>query len=73
MPCNTKYEKDIEKIIKLLEEVYKNSIIKEVIQNNNKLTLIFLDGKYSYYPHSPFKVQVRGQKKNNLKQSLGKI
>lgn len=55
-PYDTKYEKNIGHIIKQLEDLYKNSILEENIQNNNKLTSIFLDGKYSYYPNKPFKV-----------------
>ena len=56
MPYHTIYQKDIEQIIKSLEEIFKNSILEEVIQNNNKLTSIFLDGKYLYFPKKPFKV-----------------
>lgn len=69
MPYNTKYERDIEKIIKLLEEIYKNSILEEVIQNNNKLSSIFLDGKYSYYPKTPFKVNTLNSMIRLLKSS----
>ncbi len=57
MPYGTKYKKDIEQIIKSLEEVYKNSLLEEFIQNNNKLTVIFLDGQYSYFPKKQFKVE----------------
>lgn len=58
MPYNTKYKRDINQIIKSLDEIHKNSILEEHIQNNNKLTSIFLDGKYSYYPKILFHVDV---------------
>ena len=56
VPFGTKYNKDIEEIIKKLEELYKNSLLENEIQNNNKLTTIFIDGMYSYYPRVVFSV-----------------
>jgi serine/threonine-protein kinase len=56
MPYETKYEKNVEQIIKKLDELYKHSSLEENIQNNNKLTSIFLHGKYTYYPKINFKV-----------------
>src|SRR5699024_3926455 len=58
MPYNTKYKRDINQIIKSLEGIYKNSLLEEHIQNNNKLTTIFLDGRYSYFPKMLFKVDI---------------
>lgn len=58
MPYNTKYRRDINQIIKSLEEIYKNSLLEEHIQNNNKLITIFLDGQYSYFPKKLFKVDI---------------
>lgn len=56
MPYGTKYNSNLDEIIKSLEELYKNSILEEYIQNNNKLTQIFIDGKYSYFPKVEFSV-----------------
>ena len=69
MPYGTKYKKDIEHIIKSLEELYKNSLLEEFIQNNNKLTVIFLDGQYSFFPKKQFKVETINSMINLLKSS----
>ncbi len=69
IPYGTKYKKDIEQIIKSLEEVYKNSLLEEFIQNNNKLTTIFLDGQYSYFPKKHFKVETLSSMIKLLKSS----
>lgn len=58
IPYDTKYKKDIEQIIRSLEEVYKKSLLEEFIQNNNKLISIFLDGQYSYFPKKHFKINI---------------
>lgn len=46
---NAKYKKDIERIIESLEEVYHRSLLEEYLQNNYKLTAVFLEGPYKYY------------------------
>lgn len=69
IPYNTKYQRDILQIIKSLEDFYKNSILEEIVQNNNKLTSIFLDGNYSYYPKKPFKVNTLNSMIRLLKSS----
>lgn len=69
MPYGTKYKKDIEHIIKSLEELYKNSLLEEFIQNNNKLIIIFLDGQYSYFPKKQFKVETLSSMIKLLKSS----
>jgi serine/threonine-protein kinase len=56
VPFATKYNNDIEEIIKKLEELYKNSLLENEIQNNNKLTTIFINGMYSYYPRVVFSI-----------------
>lgn len=69
MPFGTRYKKDIDQIIKSLEEIYKNSLLEEFIQNNNKLTVIFLDGQYSYFPKKQFKVDTLNSMIKLLKSS----
>lgn len=56
MPYGTKYNSDLNEIIKKLEELYKNSLLEDNIQNNNKLTQIFISGKFSYFPKKQFTV-----------------
>lgn len=56
MPYGTKYNPNLDEIIKKLEELYKNSILEDNIQNNNKLTQIFISGKFSYFPKKQFSV-----------------
>ncbi len=56
MPYSSKYNKNIDDILRKLEELYKNSILEDDIQNNNKLTAIFVNGQYSYYPKEKFTV-----------------
>ncbi len=69
IPYNTKYKSDINQIIKSLEEIYKNSLLEEHIQNNNKLTTIFLDGQYSYFPKKLFKIDILNSMIKLLKSS----
>jgi serine/threonine-protein kinase len=69
IPYGTKYKREVEQIIKSLEEVYKNSLLEEFIQNNNKLTTIFLDGQYSYFPKKHFKVEALSSMIKLLKSS----
>lgn len=49
MPYSSKYSNNIGTIITSLEDLYKNSILEDDIQNNNKLITIFIKGQYSYY------------------------
>ncbi|WP_281235163.1 protein kinase domain-containing protein [Flavobacterium gelatinilyticum] len=56
MPYGTKYNSNLDEILKKLEELYNNSILEDNIQNNNKLTKIFINGKFSYYPKKQFSV-----------------
>lgn len=44
-----KYNDDIDSIMRQLEELYKNSLLEDVIQNNDKLVRIFVEGTYRYY------------------------
>ncbi len=68
-PYNTKYNKDIDLIIKSLDEIYKNSILEDIVQNNNKLIGIFLNGKFSYYPKISFRVSTLNSMIRLLKSS----
>ena len=56
-------------MIRALEEVYKNSILEEIIQNNNKLITIFLDGQYKFWPKLEFKVSTLNSMIRLLKSS----
>lgn len=69
VPYGIKYNKDIEEMIRALEEVYKNSILEEIIQNNNKLITIFLDGQYKFWPKLEFKVSTLNSMIRLLKSS----
>lgn len=53
---NVTYEKDIDNIIRSLEELYRNSMLEDILQNNAKLSRIFLFGKYNYFKSREFKV-----------------
>lgn len=64
-----KYKKDIEQIIKSLDEVYHMSLLEEYIHNNRKLTDVFLEGSYVYYPEKRFEVGVLSAMINLLKSS----
>jgi len=56
IPYESNYNKNIDEIIKRLEELYRNSQLEDILQNNSKLTSIFVAGKYSYFPKIPFQV-----------------
>ncbi|PKB17759.1 protein kinase family protein [Flavobacterium sp. 5] len=53
---NLTYETSLDKIIRNLEELNKNSMLENIIQDNAKLTRIFLIGKYSYFKTKEIKV-----------------
>lgn len=69
MPYDTKYNRDLELIIKSLDEIYQNSTLEDVIQNNNKLLGVFLNGKFSYYKNKPFQVSTLNSMIKLLKSS----
>ncbi|RVT73361.1 protein kinase family protein [Flavobacterium sufflavum] len=52
------YRNQIDIIIRKLEELHKNSILENEIQNNNKLISIFMLGKYSFFSKKVFKVEL---------------
>jgi serine/threonine-protein kinase len=58
LPQGAKYNNDIEVIIRHLDELYKNSILEQYIQNNNKLTNIFIAGPYKYYSKKNIRIEV---------------
>ncbi len=58
MPFSSTYNTDIDAILRFLEALYKNSILEDYIQNCNKLTSIFILGKYTYYRNKQFPVSV---------------
>ncbi len=55
---DVEYAKNIEQIIRDLEELYKNSTLENFIQNNASLTRIFIKGNYRLYPKIQFKVEI---------------
>lgn len=55
---DVEYAKNIEQIIRDLEELYKNSILENFVQNNSSLTRIFIKGNYKFYPKIQFKVVI---------------
>ncbi|WP_445725596.1 protein kinase family protein [Flavobacterium sp.] len=52
------YAKNIEQIIRDLDELYKNSTLENFIQNNASLTRIFIKGNYRLFPKTQFKVEI---------------
>lgn len=55
---DVEYTKNIEQIIRDLEELYKNSTLENFIQNNSSLTRIFIKGNYRLFPKIQFKVEI---------------
>lgn len=58
LTSDSEYSTQIDVIIRNLEELHKNSILEDIIQNNNKLTRIFVNGDYNYFPKHEFKVDL---------------
>jgi serine/threonine-protein kinase len=50
----SEYKEDIELIISKLQEVYRDSMLEEYIQNNNKLISCFIKGNFSYVTRLQF-------------------
>jgi serine/threonine-protein kinase len=50
------YEDDMDMIIKHLEELYKNSMLEDTLQDNSKLSKVFIKGSYRIYRKQAFKV-----------------
>lgn len=63
------YIKNIDSIIRKLDDLYKNSILENHIQNNDILTRIFISGSYRYFPKFQFKVDILSAFINLLKSS----
>lgn len=55
---DVEYSKNIEQIIRDLDDLYKNSTLENFIQNNASLTRIFIKGNYRLFPKIPFKVEI---------------
>lgn len=54
---DVEYAKNIEQIIRDLDELYKNSTLENFIQNNANLTRIFIKGNYMLLPKVLFEVE----------------
>lgn len=54
----TEYKEDIDKIISELEEVYKNSMLEDFIQNPAALARCFVSGNYKFYKKKDISVDV---------------
>jgi eukaryotic-like serine/threonine-protein kinase len=57
---HTWYNNIIEDVTRDLKHLYKNSMLEENIQNNNKLLRCFITGKFSYYTQREFSVTLLG-------------
>lgn len=53
---STDYEDDVELIIKHLEELHKNSMLEDALQDNSKLSKVFIKGPYHFFRKRVFKV-----------------
>lgn len=51
IPFSTKYETDIDKIIRNMEEIYKSNMLEDYILSNNNIVSCFCHGNYTYYPN----------------------
>lgn len=51
---NSNYNADIDKIIAELEEIYRNSMFEEHIQNPNSIARCFVNGSYKYFKKAEF-------------------
>lgn len=52
------YRSQIDIILRNLEDLHKNSILENEVQNVTKLITIFIQGKYSFYTKKTFKVDL---------------
>lgn len=55
---DVEYVNQVDLIIRNLDELYRNSILEHYIQNNDRLTRIFIQGKYKFFPKIQFRVEV---------------
>ncbi|MFI1745951.1 protein kinase family protein [Thalassobellus sediminis] len=55
---DSEYISDIPQIVKELQEVHKNSILEENLQNQNLLAQCFVKGNYRYYKKREVKVDI---------------
>jgi serine/threonine-protein kinase len=55
---STEYDDDVDLIVKKLEELYRNSMLEDVLQDNSKLSKIFLKGPYRIFRKKVFKITV---------------
>lgn len=55
---DVEYVNQVDLIIRNLDELYRNSILEHNIQNNDRLTRIFIQGNYKFFPKTEFKVTV---------------
>ena len=53
-----RYVSDVDKMIRLLENVYRKNMLEDYVQNNSSVLSCFLDGAYSYRTSQKFKVDV---------------
>lgn len=53
----SEYNNQLDSILRDLDKLYKDSILEEVLQNNDKLTRIFIKGSYKYFRSQKFKVE----------------
>jgi len=53
---STGYNSDIEKIITDLEEIHRNSMLEDFIQNPNSIARCFVNGSYKYYKRVEFPI-----------------
>ena len=47
---------DLEKIIADLEEIHRNSMLEDYIQNPNSIARCFVNGSYKYFKHVKFPI-----------------
>ncbi len=67
--ADSSYVTDISDIISKLQEVYRNSILEDIIQNNNSLANVFIKGNYTYNTTRDFEVEILLNFLNFLKSS----
>ncbi|HPY76113.1 MAG: protein kinase family protein [Bacteroidales bacterium] len=53
---STRYNSDLEKIIADLEEIHRNSMLEDYIQNPNSIARCFVNGSYKYFKHVKFPI-----------------
>jgi len=66
---NCEYHKDIEKVIRSLEDTYRNSVLEEFVQNPSSITNCFISGNYYFNRKNKLSVDTLGRFIKLLKSS----